>query len=48
MSAGITTVGQLVAMSDADLRSLGRVNLKNIISRLDRLGLRLSLTKDTH
>lgn len=48
MSAGITTVGQLVAMSDADLRSLGRVNVENIISRLDRLGLRLSLTKDTH
>ena len=48
MSAGITTVGQLVAMSDADLCSLGRVNVENIISRLDRLGLRLSLTKDTH
>ena len=48
MSVGITTVGQLVAMSDADLCSLGRVNVENIISRLDRLGLRLSLTKDTH
>ena len=46
MSSGITTVGQLVAMSDADLRSLGRVNVKSIISRLGRLGL--SLTKDTH
>ena len=48
MSVGITTVSQLVAMSDADLCSLGRVNVENIISRLDRLGLRLSLTKDTH
>lgn len=47
MSAGNTTVGQLVAMSDADLCSLGRVNVKNIISRLDRLGLRLALTKGT-
>lgn len=46
--AGITTVGQLVAMSDADLRSLGRVNIANIISRLDRLGLGLATTKDTH
>lgn len=47
MSVGITTVGQLVAMSDADLCSLGRVNVENIISRLDRLGLRLALTKGT-
>ena len=46
--AGITTVGQLVAMSDADLRSLGRVNIANIISRLDRVGLGLATTKDTH
>ena len=46
--AGITTVGQLVAMSETGLRSLGWVNVENIISRLDRLGLRLSLTKDTH
>ena len=46
--AGIVTVGELVAMTEADLRSLGRVNIANIISRLSRLGLRLSLTKDTH
>jgi hypothetical protein len=46
--AGIVTVGELVAMTEADLRSLGRVNIANIISRLDRLGLGLATTKDTH
>ena len=38
--ANITTVGQLVVMSEAELRSLGSVNMKNIISRLGNLGLR--------
>ena len=40
--AGITTVGQLVAMTEAELRSLGPVNMKNIVSRLGNLGLKLS------
>jgi hypothetical protein len=39
--AGITIVGQLVAMTEAELRSLGPVNMKNIVSRLGNLGLRL-------
>ena len=39
--ARITTVGQLVAMTEADLQALGQVNIVNINSRLDRLGLRL-------
>ena len=39
--AGITTVGQLVAMTEAELQALGQVNIVNINSRLDRLGLRL-------
>ncbi len=43
--ANITTVGQLVVMSEAELRSLGSVNMKNIISRLGNLGLRLSTAK---
>jgi len=43
--AGITTVGQLAAMSEAELRSLGPVNIKNIISRLGNLGLRLATAK---
>ena len=46
--AGIVTVGELVAMTEADLRSLGRVNIANIISRLSRLGLGLASTKGTH
>lgn len=46
--AGIVTVGELVAMTEADLRSLGRINIANIISRLSRLGLGLDSTKDTH
>ena len=41
MSAGITTVGQLVAMTEAELRALGKVNIGNIQSRLSNLGLRL-------
>lgn len=42
---GITTVGQLASMSEVDLRSLGRVNMENIISRLGRLGLKLAPSK---
>ena len=44
MSAGITTVGDLVAKTADELRALGRVNVKNIESRLWNLGL--SLSKD--
>ena len=43
--AGITTIGQLVAMTEAELRSLGSVNMKNIVSRLGNLGLKLSTAK---
>ena len=39
--AGIETVGQLAALSKAYLRSLGRVNMENILSRLGNLGIRL-------
>lgn len=39
--AGIDTVDQLAALSEADLRSLGRVNMENIVSRLGNLGIRL-------
>ena len=39
--AGITTVGQLATMTEAELQALGQVNIVNINSRLDRLGLRL-------
>lgn len=42
MNAGITTVGDLVAKTADELRALGRVNVKNIESRLWNLGLRLS------
>lgn len=41
MRAGIETVGQLAALSEADLRSLGRVNIENIISRLGNIGIKL-------
>ena len=40
-SASITTVGQLAAMTEAELRALGKVNIENIKSRLGNLGLRL-------
>lgn len=43
--ARISTVGQLVAMSEMELRTLGPVNIKNIISRLGNLGLRLTTVK---
>ena len=42
MSTGITTVGDLVAKTERELRALGRVNIKNIESRLWNLGLTLS------
>lgn len=41
LSSGITTVGQLAAMTEAELRSLGYVNIENIQSRLCNIGLRL-------
>ena len=43
--ARITTVGQLVAMTEAEMRSLGPVNMKNIVSRIGNLGLSLSTAK---
>ena len=38
--AGITTVGELVAMTETELRALGQVNIMNIRSRLRNLGIR--------
>ena len=43
--ARITTVGQLVAMTEAEMRSLVPVNMKNIVSRIGNLGLSLSTAK---
>ena len=46
MRAGIETVGQLAALSEADLRSLGRVNMENIISRLGNIGIKLRISEE--
>ena len=43
VKAGITTVGELVAMTEAELLALGQVNIANIQSRLSNLGLRLKM-----
>lgn len=44
--AGIETVGQLAALSEADLHSLGRVNMENIISRLGNIGIKLRSSEE--
>ena len=41
MGAGITTVSTLAAMTEAELRALGKVNIENIKSRLGNIGLKL-------
>lgn len=46
MRAGIETVGRLAALSEADLRSLGRVNMENIISRLGNIGIKLRTSEE--